>query len=174
MAKGVPGLAVGVTLLRTMMFPCPGCNPAKMHAVKINQIFCCAFQGGRLYLLSVESWFLFMTLSDKCRMILADSLNPPLLLSLSCKVKLILSTCLTEPLEDIPLMPVKCSKKLPEKQTRDVWILEDLIQLLRYKASGSGNEENCVELQCLNAKSPSLVTGYVDLFTVWPLLTLDT
>lgn len=144
-----------------------------MHAVKINQIFFCVFQGGRFYLLFVESWFLFITLSDKCRMILADSLNPPLLLGLSCKVKLILSTCLTEPLEDIPLMLLKCSKKLPEKQTRDVWILGDFDSALEVQSLWFW-EENWVELQCLNWKSPSLVAGYVDLFSVWPLLMLDT
>lgn len=60
-------------------------------------------------------------------MILDDSLNPPLFLGLSCKVRLILCTCLTEALEDISLMFVKCSKNLSEKQTINVCILGDLI-----------------------------------------------
>lgn len=112
-----------------------------------------------------------MTLSDKSRMILDDSLNPPLLRGrLSCKVRLILCTCLTEALEDISLMPVKCSKNLREKQTIDIWILGALIQLLKYKVFGSGNKENSVELECLNAKSPALITSYVELFVVWPEL----
>lgn len=67
-----------------------------------------------------------MTLSDKSRMILDDLLNLRLFLGhLSCKVRLML--CLTEALEVISLMFVKCSKNLSEKQTVDVWTLGDLI-----------------------------------------------
>lgn len=49
MAKSLHGLFVGFTSLRIVMFHFLAVTqkPGRMHAVKINQIFCCFFQGGR-------------------------------------------------------------------------------------------------------------------------------
>lgn len=91
-----------------------GCNPEawRIHTVRTNQIFFCFLQGGTWFIYFFQRPdLLFMTLSEKSSMILDDSFNLSLFLSrLSCKARLIPCTCLTAALENIPLMPMKCSR----------------------------------------------------------------
>lgn len=48
-AECLPGLSVGMTLLRIVIFPFLAViqKHGRMYAVKISQIFCCFFQGER-------------------------------------------------------------------------------------------------------------------------------